>query len=245
MRGMVKWATLVIPALLALGPCVKADAVDNFSVDGGLFTFNLPSTVTPTPTSLNIPGYLRLDGVPVNATTPQGLETIDFTIYFLPLANDFTGTYNFVMNCPLSENFVFCAGIGDIGLLLPSDPFTISNGQLTFIPGTYPSFVFGPLVITAGPVATPEPGTLLLMGSGLVGLGLRKRRFPRALHYRVDQTLTRSCSQLAFSSMRTSSTLRSANVWSVSLSAGSGSQNTTTLPRTPKYAPPAASTRLF
>ena len=163
----MKRATLAVLAILALGPSTKADTLDTFfvptAIGGFPATFTLPSTVMPTDEG---GGLLVISDIPVFIDG----TTIDFTMQFLPL--DFPGpdAGNVLMNCT-TEGFIFCTFSPTIGSTFPFDnagPFyTLSNGQMTFIPGVYDL-----VTITA----TPEPGTLLLMSAGLVGLGLWKRR---------------------------------------------------------------------
>jgi hypothetical protein len=60
---------------------------------------------------------------------------------------------------------------------LPFDSFTLSAGNHS---GSAETFDLDDLKLAAAPVATPEPGTLALVGTGLVGLGAAMRRKRRA-----------------------------------------------------------------
>ena len=176
----MKRATLTVLTLLALGPRLRADGVplDTFSVNAGVYqaAFFLPATI-PTEDSI---GDAAVFNVPVLVDDPPlGEGVIDFDMFFTPVAAQ--NGPNFSMTCftggPNSTVFP-----DDLCFIVPrfgftSDPFTESNGLLTFIPGSYAD---GNFVIT-GPQPTLEPGTLLLLGAGLVGLGLCRRRFSLAI----------------------------------------------------------------
>jgi hypothetical protein len=166
----MKRATLLILAVLVFGFTVKADTMDDFSfTEGGLYpaTFALPSTVTPTGSILfdshgNFDGSLAISDIPVAIDG----TTIDFTMQFFGTSHG----DSVEMGCA-TPGFPFCTFLWDVGSVNVDQFYTLSNGQITFIPGVY----WG-MTITEPAVATPEPGTLLLLAMGLAMLvGLRRR----------------------------------------------------------------------
>lgn len=103
----------------------------------------------------------------------QGTATFDSTGALAGLLGNGSAAFSLVLN-PLS-----CSN------LAANTPCTLSGvstdppapeGFGTFGAGTFGSTSGG----GPGPGTTPEPGTLLLLGSGLTGLGFIRRRFVRA-----------------------------------------------------------------
>ena len=85
----------------------------------------------------------------------------------------------------LDPNFVSIGGVDDGGLLFSGSVSGVTGGlNFTLDPGTVTSMTgnFGlPNFSGGGSSTTPEPGTLLLLGSGLLGLGpLIRRKLSRA-----------------------------------------------------------------
>lgn len=132
----------------------------------------------PFGTSLDLNNYGSFMGCP-----PAGTETIggapvcgDVTMTLSDLA---IGTYTIV----LSDGQYIANAVFDNGTL--GEGFTdLTGGQFCNLsingadcPNTSGAFALD--VITNSVIPTPEPATLLLIGTGFAGIGLRKRSLPR------------------------------------------------------------------
>jgi hypothetical protein len=128
---------------------------------GNIYTWASPSS--PTPVSFIPPGPNPAQGFTIDATvtldgTPSGSEAINFGGYY----------------CGDPAGF----NIPSLGLYGCGGPFwTGSPSSPTFVTGTFtqslsdvPSPEVGVLTITATATPAAEPGTLLLLGSGLLAL---------------------------------------------------------------------------
>ncbi len=108
---------------------------------------------------------------------------------FLPIPTSFfldPGTYFLVLssNAPLADSAVWATGPpNDIGPEFISSSSLINSGfppASQFFPNPLVGFQDFGLRISGNPGAPiPEPGTLLLLGSGLAGLGISTRRRSR------------------------------------------------------------------
>jgi hypothetical protein len=120
------------------------------------FSFQLPNTIASNPTSEISNFQYTLAGSPVIATP--------LSIVFFPF--DFGGMFNMLF----ADDFLGFFG-ADIG------------SNLTLLPGVYAVTMpddSGTGTVTVSETApVPEPSTLLLLGAGLLGLGLVRRRAQR------------------------------------------------------------------
>jgi hypothetical protein len=136
-------------------------------------TFSLASSLFASNSSLDY-------GV-VGSPSGVGLDAPDSTAFGVPKVNCGTGhTGNFP--CVPGVNFFFSNGSGTSGGLQIGETFTIYL-QSNFGPGGGGSQTPAIAVDTdyasgnvIGPTAVPEPGTMALLGSGMVGLALALRR---------------------------------------------------------------------
>jgi hypothetical protein len=182
----MKLKLVVAFAVLLFGSVVHADsAQDDFSLYSGAYTFSLPATVTPQTDSSD--NFLWLYGVTVdyNYMMPSAASfpncpcvpvtvPLNASLFFLPVADDSWDLLNF--------GVIFFEGGSEetIGFVFPSDPFTLTNGQMNFIPGSYDN---GWVTISDPPADSPsnvpEPSSMLLSAVGIVALIGLARKSPR------------------------------------------------------------------
>lgn len=171
-----KFSPLVLGVLLVLALCrpAKADTDFNFSITGvdlndGVTTLTASGQLTAIADGTN---YL-VTGI----TGTVGTSTI--TALYAPEA--FIQSDNLLVNpgpIPDLYGISFLLSDGDVANLYSSEGISaiivgVPNGSV------YSSFVEydGPLSITAVTSATPEPGTLALLGTGALGMvGMMRRR---------------------------------------------------------------------
>lgn len=145
------------------------------------FPLNPPVSAPPCPVSDVFecgpnPGFF--DGV-IN----PGPYSIDIVVFAVPFPQQFT---------QVELDFAGAPPIVDATLILSSIDFAITS--LTFTPTSLTFFMqnfFGPVSFASDPqdfgieLTLPEPGSLAVLGCGLLGLGLlRRRRAPRGAWHR-------------------------------------------------------------
>jgi hypothetical protein len=165
-------------------------SVGQFSILGnytqgpnGSLTFDIAGTAPGEYDQLNISGHAQLNG----------LMTVDLTHGFLPqIGNTFdimnfaseSGTFSMVLGLPINgeEHFVLEYNPTDLtldvvpGALLGADSDGTSLIASNVAPGSTSGITFGTASDYSPSSSTPEPGSLLLLGSGLLCVGYSVHR---------------------------------------------------------------------
>lgn len=157
------WIILILLLVAIVAPCAQAGSVSvTFTCTGdngfgGVCQEAAPTApdVTFQGPTLEITWYTAANPSPIAVTLPSTWLVTDSFSWFA--SND--SFFIFDKSIPGS---VF--GVADTNL--PDGAGLSEFGTLTFTPGTGGT----------GPSATPEPGTLLLLGSGLMGIGFLRRK---------------------------------------------------------------------
>jgi len=169
-RLTLLFASLAVLTLLLLAPRAKADdfsitlSQDGTVLPGGMVDFD--ATITNTSS-----GTLFINGDEFSATFPLSLDDTNFVIYFLlgPAVSLDSGQ-------SLTDVDVFTVTVDPTAL--PGNyggSYGFTGGADEFAGDELGSAEFN-VVVSSASLPVPEPGTILLLSSGLAGVGFFKRR---------------------------------------------------------------------
>ena len=164
MRKFISVAGMILFVALLFVQPAKADNFDTFTFTSGStsISFTVPATLTPASVGWN--GLINITNV--SGTYDGGSYTFN-TVQLGPLG--YLGATNYAATGSMTKSVEFVAP----GL------FTMnSDGTITINPGVYH---LGSATLTVvdppgGPVGTPEPASLILLGFGGLALGALRRR---------------------------------------------------------------------
>ena len=158
LNGLVYISCEVSQNVIALDPTSGA-VVDN--IDFGVSLLGLGATED----SLIIGDYTNHALLLYDVSTGNVTDTIDLNELFVGAGSDYTALTGEAYNVIIPDN-------GDVRYIPDPDGLAYRNGKI------YMTFEHDLRVyeISLDPIATPEPGTLFLLGAGLLGLFARKRK---------------------------------------------------------------------